>query len=91
MKIRQAYIDISAQSFSSDNSLAILLEKTKRLYAKDRHLLVYMAHDTFKTFHLPSHMNIIDYINEFERLNNQMSNMIWNYQLVCYSLPSFEK
>ena len=50
-----------------------------------------MAHDTFKTFHLPSHMNIIDYINEFERLNNQMSNMIWNYQLVCYSLPSFEK
>ena len=72
MKICQACIDISVQSLSSDNGLSILLEKIKGLYAKNKHLLAYMAYDTCETFHCPSDMNIIDYINEFERLCNQI-------------------
>ena len=31
-----------------------------------------MAYDTFETFYRPSEINIIDYINEFERLYNQI-------------------
>ena len=31
-----------------------------------------MAYDTFETFHRPSDMNIIDYINESERLYNEI-------------------
>ena len=65
-KIHQEYIDISVQFLSSDNGLSILLEKIKEHYAKDKHLLAYKAYDTFETFHIPSDMNIIDYINEFE-------------------------
>ena len=65
-KIHQECIDISVQFLSSDNGLSILLEKIKELYAKDKHSLAYKAYDTFETFHIPSDMNIIDYINEFE-------------------------
>ena len=69
--IRLACIDISVQSLSSNDGLSILLEKIKGLYAKDEHSLAYMAHDTSETFHRPRDINI-DYINEFERLYNQI-------------------
>ena len=52
--------------------MATLLEKIKGLYVKDKHSLAYMAYDIFETFHCPSNMNIIDYINEFEWLYNQI-------------------
>ena len=38
-KFRQACVDISVQSLSSDNGLSILLEEIKRLYAKDKYLV----------------------------------------------------
>ena len=44
LKICQACIDISVQSLISDNHLSILLEKIKRFYAKDKHLLAYMTY-----------------------------------------------
>ena len=31
-----------------------------------------MAYDKFENFKRPDDMNIVDYINEFERLNNQI-------------------
>ena len=34
--------------------------------------LAFMAYDTFENFRRSDDMNIIDYINEFERLNNQI-------------------
>ena len=49
-KIRQACIDSSVQTLSSDNDLATFLEKIKGLYAKDKHLLVYRAYGAFETF-----------------------------------------
>ena len=42
-----------------------------------------MAYDKFENFKRPDDMNIVDYINEFERLNNQTKPVIWNYHLVC--------
>ena len=36
------------------------------------HWLAFMAYDKFENFKRPDDMNIVDYINEFERLNNQV-------------------
>ena len=70
--IRQACIDITVSSLNSENGLKILLDKIKSLYAKDIHSLAYIAYDKFETFHRPVEMNIVDYLNEFERLYNQI-------------------
>ena len=37
--------------------------------------LAFMAYDTFENFRRSDDMNIIDYINEFERLNNQIKQL----------------
>ena len=42
------------------------------MYAKDINALAYMAYDQFENFKQPDEMSIIDYINEFERLNNKI-------------------
>ena len=70
--IRQACVDISVSSLNSKTGLKILLDKIKSLYAKDIHSLAYMAYDKFESFHRPVEMNIVDYLNEFERLYNQI-------------------
>ena len=70
--IRQACIDITASSLNSENGLKILLDKIKSLYAKDIQSLAYIAYDKFETFHRPVEMNIVDYLNEFERLYNHI-------------------
>ena len=44
----------------------------KSLYAKDMHSLAYMAYDKFQTFHRPVEVSMVDYLNEFERLYNQI-------------------
>ena len=49
-----------------------MLDKIKSIYAKDIHPLAYMAYDKFETFHRPVEMSIVDYLNEFERLYNQI-------------------
>ena len=62
----------NVSSLNSENDLNILLDKIKSLYAKDIHPLAYMAHDKFETFHRPAHMSIVDYLNGFEQLYNQI-------------------
>ena len=42
----------------------------KLLYVKDMN--AFMAYDKFENFRRSDDMNIIDYLNEFERLNNQI-------------------
>ena len=42
------------------------------MYAKDINALAFMAYDKFANFRKSDDKNIIDYINEFERLNNQI-------------------
>ena len=36
------------------------------------HSLAYMAYDKFQTFHRPVEVSMVDYLNEFERLYNQI-------------------
>ena len=42
------------------------------MYAKDINALAYMTYDQFENFKRPDDMSIVDYINEFERLNNKI-------------------
>ena len=42
------------------------------MYAKDINALAFMVYDKFANFRRSDDKNIIDYINEFERLNNQI-------------------
>ena len=42
------------------------------MYAKDKNVLAFMAYDKFESFRRSDDINIIGYINEFERLNNQI-------------------
>ena len=57
---------------NKDNRLDVLINKIKSLYAKDKNVLAFMAYDKFENFRRSDDINIIGYINEFERLNNQI-------------------
>ena len=39
------------------------------LYLKDKDQVIYEAYDNSEKFIRPAHMNMSDYLNEFERLN----------------------
>ena len=71
-KIRKSCNDISVSDLNKDNGLNTLITKIKTLYAKDINALAYMAYDQFENFKRPDEMTIVDYINEFERLNNKI-------------------
>ena len=58
------------QDLNKDDGLDVLLNKMKLLYVKDMN--AFMAYDKFENFRRSDDMNIIDYLNEFERLNNQI-------------------
>ena len=44
------------------------------MYAKDTNASVFKAYDRFENFKRPDDLNLIYYINELERLNNQLKN-----------------
>ena len=60
------------QDLNKDDGLDVLLNKMKLLYVKDINALAFMAYDKFENFRRSDDMNIVDYLNEFERLNNQI-------------------
>ena len=71
-KIRKSCNDLSVRDLNKDDGLDTLIRKIKSLYAKDRNKLAFMTYDKFEDFKRPDDANIVDYINEFERLNNQI-------------------
>ena len=71
-KIRKSCNDVSVQDLNKDNELNVLVNKIKSLHTKDMNALAFMAYDKFNNFRRSDDTNIIDYINEFERLNNQI-------------------
>ena len=60
------------QDLNKDDGLDVLLNKMKLLYVKDINALAFMAYDKFENFRRSDDMNIVDYLNESERLNNQI-------------------
>ena len=71
-KIRKSCGDIKVSDLNKDDGLTVLITKIKSLYAKDINALAYMAYDQFENFKRLYEMSIVDYINEFERLNNKI-------------------
>ena len=57
---------------NSDDGVNILLCKLKSLFAKDINQAAFIAYDKFEMFKRPANMNIVDFINEFERLYNNI-------------------
>ena len=71
-KIWKSCNNISVTDLSKDNLLNTLITKIKTLYAKDINASAYMTYDQFENFKQPNDMTIVDYINEFKRLNNKI-------------------
>ena len=57
---------------NSDDGVNILLCKLKSLFAKDINQAAIIAYDKFEMFKRPANINIVDFINEFERLYNNI-------------------
>ena len=49
-----------------------LIKKLKSSFSKDTNQEAYLAYDKFESFKRPVDMNIVDFINELERLHNNI-------------------
>ena len=63
---------IQVKDLNSDDGVNILLCKLKSLFAKDINQAAFIAYDKSEMFKRPANMNIVDFINEFERLYNNI-------------------
>ena len=70
--IRKICCDMKVKDLNSDDGFDILLCKLKSLFAKDINQAAIIAHGKFEMFKRPGNMNIVDFINEFERLYNNI-------------------
>ena len=66
-KIRNSCRDVTVSEFNKDDSLNLLINKVEKLYVKDSKASAYLAYEKFESFQHPTDMNIINYLNEFER------------------------
>ena len=66
------------KDLNSENGADILVNKLKSLFAKDINQAAYLAYNKFETFKRPIDMSMIDFINEFETLDNNIKSMKWN-------------
>ena len=73
--IAKTYIDI--KDFDNDDRFDILMDIIKSLFTKDIDEVVFIVYDKFEFFNKrPSNMNIVDFMNEFEKLHNSISS-VW--------------
>ena len=71
-KIRKMCSDIKVKDLNSEDGVDILIKKLKSLFSKDNNQAACLVYDKFETFKRPVDMNIVDFINEFERLYNNI-------------------
>ena len=71
-KARQACASLNKTQLNADDGVDVLLNKLSELYAKDKDQATYESYENFETFRRDKTMNIRDYINEFERLNDKL-------------------
>ena len=67
-KVRNSCRNISITDLNKDDGLDTLINYLDRLYLKDKKASAYLAYEKLDLFQRPTEMNIIDYVNEFERL-----------------------
>ena len=72
-KIRKTCSDIKVKDLNSENGVDIyLVNKLKSLFAKDINEAAYLAYDKFEIFKRPIDMSMVDFINELQRLYNNI-------------------
>ena len=64
--------DIQVKDLKSDDEVKIQIKKLKSLFTKDTNQAAFLAYDKLESFNGPADINIIDFINEFERLCNNI-------------------
>ena len=72
---RQACAVLTKEELNHENGVKALLDKIRELYAKEKNQAIYEAYENLETYRRESDMNIRDYINEFERLNNKIKTL----------------
>ena len=71
--ITKTYSDIKVNDFDIDDTFDILMNIIKSLFTKDMDEVMFIAYDKFKLFNKrPSNMNLVDFINAFEKLYNNI-------------------
>ena len=88
-KIRNSCRDVTVSELNKDDGLNLLINKLEKLYVKDSKASAYLAYEKFESFQCPTDMNIIDYLNEFERLYYDIQRYDLTIRSTCIS--SFKK
>ena len=71
--ITKTYSDIKVKDFNIDDTFDILMNIIKSLFTKDIDEVMFIAYDKFELFNKrPSNMNVVDFMNEFEKLYNNI-------------------
>ena len=71
-RIRKRCSTTKVKNINSEDGVDTLIKKLKSLFSKDTNQVAYLAYDKFESFKRPVDMNIVDFINEFERLFNNI-------------------
>ena len=67
-KISNSCRDVTVSELNKDDGLNLGTNKLEKLHIKDNKASAYLAYEKSESFQRPRDMNIIDYLNEFERL-----------------------
>ena len=63
---------MSKDELKKDDSLDKLIAKLRELYGVSNEQAIFSVYEKFETFQWSEGMNIDDYINEFEQLNQKL-------------------
>ena len=64
--------NVKVSDLNKDKGLNVLIDKIKSFYVKDINAIAYMTYDTFENSKQQDEKSMVDYINRFESLNNEI-------------------
>ena len=87
-KSRQAVLEMDVQHLNHANGVKRLIEKLDGLWKEDENQAAFAAYEEFENFKRPIEMNVTDFINTFDRLNNRLNsyNMYLPEGVLAYRL-----
>lgn len=72
-KAKSAIIDLTVEVLGSDEGLSKILERLDKLYLSDKDQRIFQALDTFEKYRRPPSVTMNDFILEFQKLHNVVS------------------
>ena len=64
--------NVKVSDLNKDKGLNVLIDKIKSFCVKDINAIAYMTYDTFENSKQQDEKSMVDYINRFESLNNEI-------------------